>query len=313
MSGNDHDLGHDHIDDAEFEAFLQGGDPLARDLAALEQPAPPPALDAAIQARIAAALAAERLAELPAANDPVAGGAVRSWQSRWQLPLALAAGVTAISIALPLWQVHDPVSEATVAAAPAPRPVPVAADAAPAPAPKAEPELRVAPQASAGKTPAKIDLENRKKMAKAGKQVQPKLQDEMQLDWREGTRLAREAAPIAAKSARSDMAINYYMLPSPAPAPAPFLPPPQVQAQSQPPLAAPALAPPPPAAAIPGLRVATEATGETHAKAWLLKIEDLLKQNERPEALAEWRKFRAIYPDYPVPEKLAANFPPAKD
>ena len=39
MSGKD----HDQLDDAAFAAFLQGDHPLARDLAALEQPAPPPA------------------------------------------------------------------------------------------------------------------------------------------------------------------------------------------------------------------------------------------------------------------------------
>ena len=97
MSGKDHDQ-FDPVDEAEFAAFLQGDSPLAHELAALEQPEPPLALDAAIEARIAAALAAERLAALPAANDAVAAPASapsvsppvrgRSWQSRWQTPVA---------------------------------------------------------------------------------------------------------------------------------------------------------------------------------------------------------------------------------
>lgn len=99
MSGKD----HDQLDDAQFAAFLQGDDALARDLAALEQ------------------------AAQPAANDPVAESATGSGaapsvpgrHSRWQLPLALAAGVAAISVALPLWQTHDPVTEAMVTAVPA--------------------------------------------------------------------------------------------------------------------------------------------------------------------------------------------------
>lgn len=57
----------------------------------------------------------------------------------------------------------------------------------------------------------------------------------------------------------------------------------------------------------------TLAPDDSWAEAWLVKIERLLKENERPQALAEWQKFRAAYPDYPVPDKLAANFPPAKN
>jgi hypothetical protein len=48
---------------------------------------------------------------------------------------------------------------------------------------------------------------------------------------------------------------------------------------------------------------------ELRPSAWLQKIEDLLKANERDEAIAEWQKFRAAYPDYPVPDKVSENFP----
>jgi hypothetical protein len=56
-----------------------------------------------------------------------------------------------------------------------------------------------------------------------------------------------------------------------------------------------------------------EAQGEIPPQAWLQKIEDLLQKNERGAALAEWRKFRAAYPAYPVPDKLSSNFPPAAE
>lgn len=114
------------------------------------------------------------------------------------------------------------------------------------------------------------------------------------------------ASPMAeseAKAARSEALMDYRAAPAlkPAPAPAPGLTP------------SIAAAPPPQHVAIHGSRVMTPAADEARAKTWLTKIEDLLKANERPEALAEWQKFRAIYPDYPVPDKLAAHFPPAKN
>lgn len=59
------------------------------------------------------------------------------------------------------------------------------------------------------------------------------------------------------------------------------------------------------------------APGETQAQltapAWLQKIDELLQKKERGAALVEWQKFRAAYPAYPVPDKLAANFPPVAE
>lgn len=109
-----------------------------------------------------------------------------------------------------------------------------------------------------------------------------------------------------AKTARSAALMDYRVAPaaSPSPAPAPAKP------------VTPSIAEPAPLServAISGSRIMTPAEDALRAGAWLLKIEDLLKANERPEALAEWRKFRAIYPDYPVPDKLAANFPPVQN
>ena len=38
---------------------------------------------------------------------------------------------------------------------------------------------------------------------------------------------------------------------------------------------------------------------------WLNVIDEMLKAGLRKDAIDEWRKFRLIYPDYPVPEELA--------
>ena len=59
---------------------------------------------------------------------------------------------------------------------------------------------------------------------------------------------------------------------------------------------------------ITGSRIVT--ANELQARTWLQKIEDLLKANERDAALAEWRKFRAAYPAYPVPDTVSEQFPP---
>ena len=43
------------------------------------------------------------------------------------------------------------------------------------------------------------------------------------------------------------------------------------------------------------------------ARDWLSVIDAMLKANLRRDALAEWAKFRAAYPDYPVPAELRAR------
>jgi hypothetical protein len=387
MSGKD----HDQFNDAAFAAFLQGDDPLARDLAALDQPASPPSLDAAIQSRIAAALAAEKLAGLPAANDPAAIPAIgpvsvsaaagttaaaagatagvrggQRWQSRWQLPLALAAGVAAISVALPLWQTHDPVTESMVAASPA------APATSPAPQAAPVPEQKTLPAA-------------------ASPQLAPPGSDATASPPRSAQHASRPVPPTAPKTGLADAVIAEdagrappaAMQPAPAPAPAPPPPPPAPVAQPAPaqsaavatdslagnvianatsvrpspqqwplpaseraanagtdrrsaPRTAPAHAPAPLAFApmapvveaapaepakpaelaapartvsVTGSRI--PAPHETQPAAWLQKIEALLQANERGAALAEWQKFRAAYPAYPVPDKLSSHFPPA--
>ena len=79
---------------------------------------------------------------------------------------------------------------------------------------------------------------------------------------------------------------------------------------------APVVQPAPAAQAAPAQSVSISgsrilAQHELQPREWLQKIEDLLKANERDEAAAEWQKFRAAYPGYPVPDKVSENFPPA--
>ncbi len=46
---------------------------------------------------------------------------------------------------------------------------------------------------------------------------------------------------------------------------------------------------------------------EDKAKAWLARIDDLIRQDKEREALDEWEKFRKAYPQYPVPEKFESQ------
>lgn len=69
----------------------------------------------------------------------------------------------------------------------------------------------------------------------------------------------------------------------------------------------PLYAEPAPAApkAVPSHHFAEDVDGQLpYAPALVARIEQLLKEGKRDEALAEWERLRAAYPDYPVPDKL---------
>ena len=56
-------------------------------------------------------------------------------------------------------------------------------------------------------------------------------------------------------------------------------------------------------------------TPEMHAKRardWLSVIDAMLKAGMNGEALAEWSKFRAAYPDYPVADQMLARIAAVK-
>ncbi|NVE00329.1 hypothetical protein [Massilia sp. BJB1822] len=287
---------------------------LERKLAALPQPAPSAALDAAILAAVQADLAAAPVVHsgTPAANDapatpPATQAPARKRWTRWQLPLGLAASfVLSLSVVLKL-QEHE-----TQIATPQP-----AAEPAPAPA-IADTEITIP---AAQNAPADKDLEKRS-VAQAAKP-------------------SRSAAAAAAPA------------PTPAPAPAPAAPndaeraaPPananDVAAQEfhrapqampelklAPPAAlappahpAPSFGAPPPVSGgameerrvqITGSRVMSPPQDAVSPEAWLAAIDEMLKAGLRRDALAEWPRFRQAYPNYPVPQELLERLQVLKD
>ncbi|UTY60219.1 hypothetical protein [Massilia sp. erpn] len=290
---------------------------LERKLAALPQPAPSAALDAAILAAVQADLAAAPAPVhpgTPAANDAPATPLpaqpqARKRRTRWQLPLGLAASfVLSLSVVLKL-QEH----EAQIAA---PQP---AAEPAPAPA-IADTEITIP---AAQDAPADKDLEKRS-VAQAAKP-------------------SRSAAAAAAAAPA----------PAPAPTPAPAAPndaehaappanandvaarefhrAPQAMPELKlaPPVAlappahpAPSFGAPPPASGgameerrvqITGSRVMSPQQDAVSPEAWLAAIDEMLKAGLRRDALAEWPRFRQAYPNYPVPQELLERLQVPKD
>jgi hypothetical protein len=261
------------MNDAELDAFLKGEDELSRRLKALEQPSPSAELDAAILAQ------AQRPA---AANDASDGLALKAPMQRlglrWRVPAGIAATVLAGVLAHQAWQASADLDRerevsdmAPVSALPAP----------PVPQPPAAIEHSPVPQA-------KVSPAAPKPRHPPSHRSAPQVSD---------------ASPPP---------------PPPSPARAPF-------SYSAPAAAAPA---PPPAAAAP-LRFAeerrtVEVTGRRNRvevqgavvgrsskfgelaaqpdpKIWLAAIEEMMKAGLQRDALEEWDKFRAAWPDYPVP------------
>ena len=62
------------------------------------------------------------------------------------------------------------------------------------------------------------------------------------------------------------------------------------------------------AAPLPSVPAATpDHTALEAAPSWLERIDQLARRGAASDALAEWRRFRLAYPNYPVPEELAAR------
>lgn len=102
-----------HADDAEFELFLRREDALSKQLNGLPQPSSNPALDASILVRVESALAIEAQQKITApANDPIgpAGANVvrQRFNSLWNVPLGLAAGVALTVLVQMVWQSENP-------------------------------------------------------------------------------------------------------------------------------------------------------------------------------------------------------------
>ncbi|WP_256077479.1 hypothetical protein [Massilia sp. YIM B04103] len=290
---------------------------LERKLAALPQPAPSAALDAAILAAVQADLAAAPAPVVhpgrPAANDtPATPSAAqplaRKRWTRWQLPLGLAASfVLSLSVVLKLQEHEAQIAAPQPAAAPVPAPMPVPVPA-PAPAPIVADTESAAPAAQ--DAPAEKDQQKRRAIqpAKPGRAAAP-----AQAAPDDSERAAPpppNAEDLAAREFRSaPQAVPELKLAPPAALALPARP-------------APSFGAPPPAAGgameerrvqITGSRIMSPRQDAVSPEAWLAAIDEMLKAGLRRDALAEWPRFRQAYPNYPVPQELLERLQVPKD
>lgn len=341
-------------DDAEFDAFLQGKGPLAQGLADLQQPEPPAALDAAILARVAADLGQGAGAGTAAPSGAQAANdsegppdfQPRRWRERWRVPVALAAGVTAISIALPLWQdevalqqqaIHGQMQDMQIPAMPAPAPVEEAAmptdTAAPAPEVSGPMKDAARPAAPAAMAPAPAAARPQPGIAAAAPAQAAAKAEAARNDAAAEKRDAAAGARKAIEREQAETRAQSMRKPDVYPAPV------VEAAPAQAPVQAPAVAPPPPPApaATPGLpKIALQPQADYRAAASdskpalarhlaeetvsqplyppavIARIEQLLRDGKRAEALAEWERLRAAYPGYPAPDKLREALEPGR-
>jgi hypothetical protein len=269
--------------DDEFEAFLHGQDELSRHLRALAQPEPPAELDAAILARAEAELTHS------AANDPampgVAGSTHPGFMRRWRAPLAMAASVLCAFLLLMRWQAQ-PGNPAPMVVAQAARPHP----SAPAEAQRTAPMPPAAQSSTRAETSDTFD----------GKTLAAKPHKAKRAETGTSPSETQIASVPDADAATPPLQIALADTQEPALRAAPPAPAPAASAAS---------VLPPVMAVMPAHPAATEAnpSNPEKAKAWVALIDELLKADLRQDALAEWGRFRKVYPQYPVPGKLEAR------
>jgi hypothetical protein len=272
-------LNSEDINDAELDAFLKGQDDLSRRLRGLEQPSPSVELDAAILAR------AGRPA---AANDPTDDAArqlpMPRLGLRWRLPAGIAATVLAGVLAHQVWQASadmDRTGQARLAEAlPSPPPPPPALP------------THHTPEATGLAPPAKAIPPTSKLHQPAARHIAPQVAE-------------RVAAPAQAHAPALAPAPAPPPLPAPAPAPA-------VDRYRY---AAPAMADERRAVevttqrsrseAVPVLSNEAKSAARPDPNIWLAAIDEMIKAGLRRDAVEEWDRFRAAWPDYPVPPETS--------
>lgn len=307
---------HDEHDDAvQFDAFLNGDGALATALRQLPQPSPSAELDQAILAD------AERaLAQPPAANAPDGGNPGQpSWMPHFlrrnRVPLGVAASVIfAVTIGLQ-WQEPrmDEAREAVIdVRLPAEAPQPPSSVMAGMDQQQA-PAAPVAPAKRALRAPGKQDT--------VASQAQPSVSAPVAIETIQMPE--RIEAPKERAATHVTITGSAIARPPAAPAPPPQgkLPELRSSAAAAPPpqgkllelrsnasaAAAPAPAAAPAAAPMLDAMPATGAQEDAKANAWLSVIEEMIKAGLARDALLEWEKFRAAYPDYPVPAELRSK------
>ncbi|WP_211441691.1 hypothetical protein [Collimonas humicola] len=334
------------LDDAEFEAFLQGEGELARQLRGLPQPSPSAALDAAILAQADALAKAEAPAP-QAANDALSGKAAKPGKPhflmRWSTQLAMAACTVLAVLATLRWQAEPAVQpyDAAPQAEPAAQPAaPIAAPPAAATAavdmePQAKPQLpqpktaarKASPPTtttSEAKSSAPLNIQDMQAtpayapapapapappsaLSRQNYAASPSQPASPESSASRARAIIMPAAPVADVPAPVAPAPDANY--SPPPAPAAAAPAPTYSSAPAPALAsgAGARALPTQSEMAPVVAPSGKAESTPRAEAWLSAIDEMLKAGLRQDALEEWEKFKRAYPDYPVPEKLNAQ------
>ena len=261
------------INDAELDAFLRGEDALSGELQAMQQASPSAELDAAILGRAEAQMA--RDSRPAAANDASDGSASKAPLSRlglrWRVPAGIAATLMAGVLAHQAWQASVDVDR--MAEVPMPAPAQPSAPARQVAVDAEKPAPAPAPMAAKPVPPARL---------------KPPAPD------RSLPVLAAPPPPL-----------SY----APAPAPAVAVPPRAVSELAR------ATSEQSRSVEVSGRRSRVDSQGSfapppapagaPDPKAWLAAIDELLKAGLRRDTLDEWDKFRAAYPDYPVPAETS--------
>jgi hypothetical protein len=334
---------HDQSEEQAFEDFLQGRGELVKQLKALSQLTPSAALDAAILASAKAAVAQAERSKETAANDPVAPRKP-GFLSRYRMPLAMAASLMiAVLVAVQWYAQSDNPASIQVAQAPSAEPAsPPAAsqpqlaqadtkakdvsESASRNSSDAPPSLTAAAKPSNSIAKAKAMADEKKAETLSGKQAettavaaneslkpsadQPNAAP-AQLAQAD-TALQTRSQSSATQALRAAPPVVTAFVPAPAapPAPAPAMANPSRE------LAKMAAAPPPPEAGATASSGNVKTDGQEKQKAWIARIEEMIKAGSRNEAVAEWEKFEKAYPNYAAysaPEKLKAQIKALKN
>lgn len=320
----------DPAEDAAFEEFLQGRGELVKQLKAMSQMTPSAALDAAILASAKNAVEQEKRAKQAAANDPDAQRKP-GFLPPLRMPMAMAASLMVAVLVTVLWHAQqdarlpDVTTDAPQASAAVP-----AFEAAGA---VASIPTTGAPQSRSALQDAKKQSEavaSGKKPVAALKQPETVAESHAQtsakkiIEQTPATALPSHApVMMAAKQAEPKPLSQPLQQPHAEVAPMPSKPP---AAQVQPAPTAPAPAANASAAAPVIHNLATEqhkpavaspsaskvgsaakAAPQDEQKAWLDRIEALIKSGSSQQAAAEWERFEKANPGYPVPEQLKAQ------
>ena len=315
-------------DDAQFDAFLKREGELARGLQGLAQSAPSAALDAAILASARAAMAQD--ARPVAANDGGGDAGVPrlapalGW--RWRMPAGIAAAVLVGVFAKQSFEASSELNQTAM-----PAPAAAEADTAPAPAPvmiiaeseRAAADVPLPAQLQTPAAPARKAAPVRAKAVSPQQKPAPAVAPDPAAPAPAAQGEAASASVIADKA--SAQMIDDYARAQKRTAPAlSYSAPPPLPMSAPSPIAAPMNEVVVSAKAnrrsdastSTGARYSASAMEKPHApaparlmaeSAWLDRIEKLLEQGRKAEAVADWKAFREAYPAYPVPDATRAK------